>query len=47
MFLVLLFLTLCLHAVECPGWLLSTGAMTHGGWIVRPQPRLLARRTRC
>ena len=31
MFLVLLFLTLCLHAVDCPGWQPRTGAMTQGG----------------
>ena len=31
MFLVLLFLTLCVHAVDCPWWQPRTGVMTHGG----------------
>ena len=31
MFLVLLFLTLCLHAVDCPWWQPRTGVMAHGG----------------
>ena len=48
MFLVLLFLTLCLHAVDCPGWQPRTGVMTHGGGGLHdPEPRLLAGRTRC
>ena len=42
MFLVLLFLTLCLHAVDCPGWQPGTGAMTHGGvGSATPSPSFL------
>ena len=37
MFLVLLFLTLCLHAVDCPWWQPRTGVMTHGGGAARPR----------
>ena len=39
MFLVLLFLTLCLHAVDCPGWQPRTGAITPaGGDCTTPSP---------
>ena len=37
MFLVLLFLTLCLHAVDCPWWQPRTGVMTHAGVAARPR----------
>ena len=36
-FLVLLFLTLCLHAVDCPGWQPRTGAITPGVGTARPR----------
>ena len=47
MFLVLLFLTVCLHAVHCPWWQSRTGVMTQGGRLHVPEPRLPTRRTRC
>ena len=37
MFLVLLFLTLCLHVVDFPWWQPRTGVMTHGGAATRPR----------
>ena len=37
MFLVLLFLTLCLHAVDCPWWQPKTGVVTCGGAATRPR----------
>ena len=37
MFLVLLFLTLCLHAVDCPWWQPRTGVVTCEGAATRPR----------
>ena len=37
MFLVLLLLTLCLHAVDCPWWLTRPGVVTCGGAATRPR----------